>query len=155
MKAQEGIFFGPFLLDIDNEKLWRGAEQVVLRPKAFAVLRYLMEHQGQQISIEELLGAVWPGTYVSRGVVKGCIREVRKALGDEEEAPQFIETVPRRGYRFIKTITKAPKAEDTGERQVVVVTRETEIEKTRAEAELHRLKEKLLLQSRVRSRASS
>jgi DNA-binding winged helix-turn-helix (wHTH) protein len=143
-KAPGDIFFGPFRLDTANERLLRGIEAVALRPKAFAVLRYLVEHRGQLVNVEELLKAVWQDIAVSKGVVKGCIREIRKALGDTEKAPQFIEAVPRRGYRFIKTTTKAQRVEEEETRQVVFVTGEAKIEKTAAEAELRRLKRKLL-----------
>ena len=85
--------------------LWCRDELVALTPKAFAVLRRLIEDGGQLVSKEDLLRAGWARTHVSDGVLKVIILEIRRALGDDPAAPSFIETVPRRGYRFI-----APRA---------------------------------------------
>jgi len=94
-------------LDVDNECLRRGEQAVALTPKAFAVLRYLVEHPGRLVTKAELFDAIWPDTYVSDGVLKNCVMELRKALEDEARAPQFIETVYRRGYRLIAPLTTA------------------------------------------------
>src|SRR6266545_2808475 len=94
-------------LDVDNECLRRGEQAVALMPKAFAVLRYLVEHPGRLVTKAELFDAIWPDTYVSDGVLKNCVMELRKALEDEARAPQFIETVYRRGYRLIAPLTTA------------------------------------------------
>ena len=80
---------------------------VALTPKAFAVLHRLVEDGGQLVSKEELLRAGWAKTHVSDGVLKAIILEIRRALGDDTAAPRFIETVPRRGYRFIAPRTRA------------------------------------------------
>ncbi len=85
---------------------------VSLRPKSLAVLRYLAEHPGRLIARKELLNAVWLDTHVSTAALKVCIREIRRALGDNPTTPQFIETRPRQGYRFIAPITAtAPPAQ--------------------------------------------
>src|SRR5712691_11199051 len=107
MTAARHLLFPPFRLDPANERLWHGTQEVVLRRKIFAVLRYLVERPDQLVSKVELLQAVWPGTYVSDVVLTGCIRDLRKALGDRPHAPRFIETVHRRGYRFIAPVTTA------------------------------------------------
>jgi DNA-binding winged helix-turn-helix (wHTH) protein/tetratricopeptide (TPR) repeat protein len=107
MSAEQEILFRHCRLDTVNQLLWRGSRVIPLRQKSFAVLRYLLEHAGQLAIKEELLRAVWPETYVSDIVLKVCIRELRHALGDQREAPQFIETVHRRGYRFIAPLTSA------------------------------------------------
>src|SRR5207249_1952738 len=101
------ILFPPFRLDLVNECVWRERQQIPLRGKTFAVLRCLVEHAGQLVSKEALLNAVWPQTYVSDVVLMVCIRELRQVLGDDAKQPQFIETVHRRGYRFIAPITTA------------------------------------------------
>ncbi|HEV8712367.1 MAG TPA: AAA family ATPase [Candidatus Binatia bacterium] len=101
MKAQPLLLFPPFRLDMGNEQLWHGAHAVVLRPKTFAVLRYLVEHPGRLVTKEEVLDAVWGQTVVSESVLKSCIRELRKALADAAQTPRYIETVHRRGYRWI------------------------------------------------------
>jgi len=101
------IVFRPFHLDVANEQLWREAQQIALRPKPLAILRYLVEHPGRLVTKEELLKAIWPDIYVSEGVLKGYVRDLRRVLEDEPRRPRFIETVVRRGYRFIAPITTA------------------------------------------------
>src|SRR5262245_50506552 len=65
-------------------------------------------HAGRLVPRAELVKAVWPNTYVSEGALRVYIREVRVVLGDESATPRFIETVPRRGYRFLPTVTTTP-----------------------------------------------
>ena len=89
----------PWRLDLAHERLWRGTEVVHLRPKSFAVLCYLVAHPERLLSKDELVQAVWPDTAVSDGVLTVCMAELRKVLGDTTQTPQYIETVPRRGYR--------------------------------------------------------
>ncbi|MBI3797531.1 MAG: AAA family ATPase [Deltaproteobacteria bacterium] len=105
MKTELPIFFSPFRLDPGNARLWHGSQVIRLRPKSFAVLRYLLERPGQLVTKEELLNAVWPKTYVSDALVKDSILEIRRALGDDARAPRFVETVHRRGYRFLPAVT--------------------------------------------------
>ncbi len=101
MEAERCVTFGDFSLDLANEQLLCSGEVVALTPKAFAILRRLVDDGGQLVSKEELLLAGWPKTHVSDGVLKVIILEIRRALGDNPAAPSFIENVPRRGYRFI------------------------------------------------------
>ena len=95
----------PVRLDLQNAWVWRGEQRLTLTPKAFAVLRYLIEHAGRVVTKEELLQAVWAGTVVSDGALTTCIREIRKGLGEGAQAPQYIETVHRRGYRWMAPLT--------------------------------------------------
>src|SRR5262249_12699939 len=76
-----------------------------LRPKAFAVLDYLLRRPGQLITKEELLDAVWPGTFVGDAVLKVAIRQIREALDDDSKSPRYIDTAHRRGYRFIAPVS--------------------------------------------------
>src|SRR5205814_5251459 len=92
-----------------SERLWCLDEIAPLTPKAFAVLRRLVEDRGQLVSKEELLRAGWAKTHVSDGVLKVAILEIRRALGDDPAAPSFIENVPRRGYRFIAPSARQAK----------------------------------------------
>ncbi|MGH8008247.1 MAG: winged helix-turn-helix domain-containing protein, partial [Candidatus Binatia bacterium] len=105
MKIEQSLFFAPFHLDLLNEQLWREDALFPLRPKTFAVLRYLVEHPDRLVTRQELLQALWPGTYVSEGLLRGYIRDLRAVLGDDAGAPRFIETVERRGYRWIAPLT--------------------------------------------------
>src|SRR5262245_47881592 len=104
MGNEKQKFFDPFCLDSANECLWDGFQAIKLRPKAFAVLDYLLEHAGRLVTKEELLNAVWPGTFVGEAVLKVVIRQIREVLGDDPKSPRFIETAHRRGYRFIGPI---------------------------------------------------
>ena len=107
--------FPPFRLDTANQCLWRcrdtgDDERIPLTPKAFAVLRYLVEHAGRLVTEDELLEAVWPGTYVQPQAVKSQLFDVRRALGDNPKTPLFIETLPKRGYRFIAAVSEGSSA---------------------------------------------
>jgi DNA-binding winged helix-turn-helix (wHTH) protein/predicted ATPase len=101
MEKRESLEFPPFRLDVRGEQLWRGANVIALRPKTFAVLRYLVEHPNQLVTKDTLLDTVWAETVVGDTVLKSCIRELREVLGDDAQTPRFIATVHRRGYRFI------------------------------------------------------
>ena len=110
LSAPQSVF-ASFRLDPGNACVWRGAEMLSLTPKAFAVLQYLVAHPGQLVTKEVLLSAIWPGMTVSEAVLKVCLSEIRKALGDTVKTPRFIATVHRRGYRFIAPVTEAEPAE--------------------------------------------
>ncbi len=101
--------FPPFQLDMVNECLWRRIEagdsvRVSLTPKAFSVLTYLVENAGRLVTHNELLETAWPDTYVQPEALKSQILDIRRALGDDPKHPKFIETLPRRGYRFIAPV---------------------------------------------------
>jgi DNA-binding winged helix-turn-helix (wHTH) protein/tetratricopeptide (TPR) repeat protein len=106
--------FPPFRLDTVNQCLWRREdkedERISLTPKAFAMLNYLVEHPGRLITQDELLEALWPGTFVQPEVLKSHILDLRSALGDDARNPRFIQTLPRRGYQFIAAVSD-PAAE--------------------------------------------
>jgi DNA-binding winged helix-turn-helix (wHTH) protein len=105
MDADRLLSFEGYSLDLANERLLHDGDAVPLTPKAFAVLRRLVENAGQLVKKDDLLRSVWPDTHVSDGVLRVIILELRRALDDDSEQPRFIETVTRRGYRFI-----APRA---------------------------------------------
>ena len=94
----------PLSLDLANERVWCGGRLCKLTPKAFAVLRYLMEHAGQLVPKQTLLRTAWPDTTVSSWALTTCMHEIRQALGDQPQAPRCIETVHRRGYRCIAPV---------------------------------------------------
>jgi predicted ATPase len=98
--------FQSFRLDTVNHCLWHGEERVSLTPKAFDVLRYLVEHADRLVTQDEILNALWPETYVNPEVIKKYILEIRKGLGDPRDKPEFIETFPRRGYRFVAPVSE-------------------------------------------------
>ena len=106
MPASPQWRFDRFRLDPDHACLWRDAEAIVLPPKAFAVLHYLVTHPDRLVSKDELLDAVSPETAVSDAVVRVAIGALRRALDDPAQTPRFIATVPRRGYRFLAPVTE-------------------------------------------------
>src|SRR5215813_3536745 len=109
-QANQELSFGPYRLDSERVQLWRGVQEVRLTGKAFAVLRYFVEHPGQLVTKDELLQAVWPQTVVTESTLASCIQELRQALRDDAKKPRYIETVHRRGYRWIAAI--APQANE-------------------------------------------
>lgn len=103
-----GLCFERFRLDRANEELWLEERRVALKPKALTVLRYLLEHPGRLITKRELLDVLWEGVHVGDAVLKSHLRDIRDALGDDARAPRFIETLHRRGYRFVAPVTEEP-----------------------------------------------
>ena len=98
------LTFGRYRLD-PRGGLKSGAREIRLTPKALALLSFLAERPGEVITKEELFGAVWPETTVGDAALVTCIQELRKALRDDARKPHFIETLHRRGYRFIGKVT--------------------------------------------------
>ena len=93
-------------IEAENEWAWCGARRLDLAPRAFAVLRHLVEHQGRLITKEELLTTVWRDAIVSDAALASGIRDLRRALGDSSAAPRYIQTVHRRGFRFIGPVNR-------------------------------------------------
>ena len=98
--------FDQFRLDTTNHCLWWGEERAALTPKAFDVLRYLVENAGRLVTQEEILEALWPDTYVNPEGIRKYVLEIRRVLGDRPRQPRFIETVPKRGYCFLATVSE-------------------------------------------------
>jgi predicted ATPase/DNA-binding winged helix-turn-helix (wHTH) protein len=112
MQGSQQLLFPPFRVDLISERLWQGEREIPLRPKTFAVLRYLLEQREKSVTTAALLQAVWPDVIVSEAVPRMCIRELRRVLGDDATHPRFIATHPRRGYRWIAPLTAAPPVVD-------------------------------------------
>ena len=83
MKPNKQVSFGPFRLDEANESLWRDSKTISLRPKAYAVLKYLVDHRGTLVTKEELLEGIWADTFVTDGVLKDCIHQLRDVFEDD------------------------------------------------------------------------
>src|SRR5215813_3891463 len=119
--------FQSFRLDTINQCLWRGEKRVSLTPKAFDVLRYLVEHSERLVTQDEILEALWSETYVNPEVIKKYILEIRKALGDNPDRPAFVQTFPKRGYQFVAPVTDevlAASSDSSGEQSPNIVGRE-------------------------------
>jgi len=99
--SQPIFLFPPFRLDAANEQLWRGSNQLTLRPKTYEVLLYLVRNPQRLVTKQELFDNVWAGVTVTDELLRGYVRELRATLGDDAKRPLYIETVPARGYRFL------------------------------------------------------
>ena len=107
------LIFGTYRLDVQNATLERDGRPVALTPKAFSVLHHLARHAGRLVTKEEFLDVVWPGVFVGDAALKVCVREIRKAIGEDPQVPTYIQTAHRRGYRFVAPVTlvTAPRAD--------------------------------------------
>ncbi|HEY2386976.1 MAG TPA: AAA family ATPase [Candidatus Binatia bacterium] len=126
------IRFGRFALDTANARLHRGQEVVALRGKTLALLEYLALRPGLLVTKDELLARLWPDVYVSEDVLVGCVRELRIAFGDTRGAPRYIETVYRRGYRWVAAAMEEDAADaaptaDLRRPAVALVGRDAEV----------------------------
>src|SRR5262245_6264567 len=93
--------FRPYRLDAGERLLQRDGVTISLTPKAFDLLLALVERHGRLVKKEELFKTVWPDTFVEETNLSYNISHIRKALGDGENGQKFIETAPKRGYRFV------------------------------------------------------
>jgi len=100
--------FGPFLLDATEQLLLRDGRPIALKPKLFDLLLILVENSGHVLDKNRLMSEVWPDTFVEESSLTVGIFALRKALGDGRNNHSYIETVPRRGYRFVANVTEAP-----------------------------------------------
>ncbi len=100
--------FGPFRLDVKERLVLHEGETVPLTPKAFDMLLALVENSGHLVEKNELMQRLWPDSFVEEGSLAQNISLLRKALG-ESESQKFIETVPRRGYRFVARVLSKPE----------------------------------------------
>jgi DNA-binding winged helix-turn-helix (wHTH) protein/TolB-like protein/predicted Zn-dependent protease len=105
-QEQEGLYrFGPFALDPATRLLWRGREIVPLTPKAAEALLVLVERAGAVVSKDELMARLWPDTFVEEANLSHHVYRIRDALGDGRDG-KYIDTLPRRGYRFVADVTR-------------------------------------------------
>src|SRR5262245_28702047 len=102
--------FGSFHLDVAERMLMRDGEAIPLQLKAFDLLHVLVQHHGHLLEKDELLKVVWPDTIVEEVNLANNISVLRKALGEDGNGQRFIETVPRRGYRFVAGVRQIQHA---------------------------------------------
>src|SRR6266480_5216803 len=98
--------FGRFRLKADERVLLREQKLVPLTPKAFDIVLAVLENDGRIVPKDDLMKKVWPDTFVEEGNLTQNVSLLRKALGESATGPQFIETVPRRGYRFVAPVSR-------------------------------------------------
>ena len=125
--------FGPYRLDSNQRVLTRAGETIPLTPKAIEILLLLVANAGQLVEKEELLQQVWPNTFVEESNLAQNIFQLRRVLGDERAGPRYIDTVVRRGYRFVASVrvvaadenhngeNLAPSAIEATQRPIVAV----------------------------------
>jgi DNA-binding winged helix-turn-helix (wHTH) protein len=101
--------FGCFRLEMRDQRVTRAGVPVPLPPKEFATLRCLVEAQGRLVTKEELLARVWEGVHVDEGTIAHRICALRKVLGQDEQGRDYVETVPRRGYRLAVKLLTPPR----------------------------------------------
>ena len=109
--AKATYVFGPFRLDSSKRRLWKDSEIVPLTPKALDILLALVRRAGHLVEKDDLMKAVWPDTFVGEETLTQNISTLRKALGDTADQPDYIATVPRRGYQFISLVAKAANSQ--------------------------------------------
>ena len=107
--------FEPFVLDAGSRILLKHGTIVRLTPKAFDTLLVLVRNGVQVVDKERLLKEVWPDSFVEEGSLSRNIHELRKALGDDSAEPRYIETIPKRGYRFVAPVKSSALAPSQGE----------------------------------------
>jgi DNA-binding winged helix-turn-helix (wHTH) protein/pimeloyl-ACP methyl ester carboxylesterase len=107
---EKGVTFDGYRFESETGRLWSGAREIRLTPKASDVLKQLVLRAGEPVSKSELFTTVWGGTAVSDDALTTCVQELRRALEDDSKQPRFIETRHRRGYRFIAPLSTATSA---------------------------------------------
>src|SRR6059058_6139536 len=96
--------FGPFCLEIEDRLLLEHGRAVPLTPKAFDTLVALVRRNGRVVKKEDLLSEVWPNTFVEEATLAQNVFTLRKALGQTASGAQYIETIPKHGYRFVADV---------------------------------------------------
>jgi eukaryotic-like serine/threonine-protein kinase len=100
--------FGPFAFDRQSRLLWRDGTEVALPPRVLGVLEVLIDRPGQVVARQDLLDGVWKDAFVTDTSLAEAVSFLRQALGDDPQAPRYIQTVHRRGYRFLPPLTETP-----------------------------------------------
>ncbi len=111
------ISFGPFAFDRQSRLLWREGTEIALPPRVLGVLELLIDRAGQVVARQDLLDGVWKDAFVTDTSLAEAVSYLRQALGDDPQSPRYIQTVHRRGYRFL-----APVVHDVPATAVVTLT---------------------------------
>src|SRR6185503_18768938 len=100
----DAFHFGDVVVDTKNFRVVRDGQEVTLTPRAFDVLVFLIRNSGRVVEKQELFSEIWKGTFVSDNALTKVIKEIRHTLNDDATAPRYIETIPKRGYRFMAEV---------------------------------------------------
>jgi DNA-binding winged helix-turn-helix (wHTH) protein len=104
LKAGNFYDYGPFRLDPAEHRLTREGIPVALAPKAFELLLFLVQNPGRLLTKDQIMQAVWPNSFVEEANLTVSISLLRKVMGEKEGNLRYIETVPKKGYRFIASV---------------------------------------------------
>src|SRR5689334_14146392 len=108
-RASCAYLFDDVTVDSANLRVQKSDKPAKLTPRAFEVLLYLLEHPGRIIEKQELFDEIWKDKFVSDNALTRTIKEIRQRIGDDADAPRYIETIPKRGYRFIAEVKEKPE----------------------------------------------
>src|SRR5215470_3991833 len=97
--------FGPFQIDVEEQLLFRDGRPLSLKPKQFELLVVLVAKSGHVLTKDDLMKKVWSDSFVEEGNLAVSVHEIRKTLGGDSNGQSFIETIPKRGYRFAPCVT--------------------------------------------------
>jgi DNA-binding winged helix-turn-helix (wHTH) protein len=110
LAAKRNLTFGPYRYRVLERVLEKDGKPVAIPEKTLEVLRFLLERPGELVTRKALKQNVWPGIFVEDSNIAFQISSLRKLLGERAKVPQFIETVPKRGYRFIAEVEEEKEA---------------------------------------------
>ena len=136
LPTKENIYrFDDITVDRENFRVRKNGQDITLTPRAFDVLTFLLHNGGRVVEKKEIFDFVWKDTFVSDNALTKIIKEIRRALDDDANKPRYVETVPKRGYRFIgevkeKSIQTASEIEATRVEQIVVEEKDKPSEET-------------------------
>lgn len=136
MNANENFYqFDDITLDCENFHVQKDGQNITLTPRAFDVLVFLLQNNGRVVEKQEIFDSVWKDTFVSDNALTKIIKEVRQALKDDASNPRYIETVLKRGYRFISEVEKKnnhtfPEIERTHPKQSIAEEEDKVSERT-------------------------
>src|SRR5262249_55785363 len=111
--------FAEFTLDSDQRILLRKGKALPVAPKVFDTLLILVENKGRVLTRDELMTRLWPDTFVEEANLTFNIQQLRKSLGDSARRPRYIETIPRRGYRFVAQVEEVLSESGAGSDQII------------------------------------
>src|SRR5580704_13825535 len=123
------ICFGQYQLDAATGELRKAGISLKIHPQPFRVLLLLAERPKQIVTRDEIRSCLWGGnTFVDfEGGINSCVNQIRVTLGDDSEEPRYIETIPRRGYRFVADVSSAQPAEPSPSSNVHAVDSQVEL----------------------------
>jgi DNA-binding winged helix-turn-helix (wHTH) protein/Tol biopolymer transport system component len=108
------LAFGPFTFDPDNHLLRRGTDEIAAPPRVLGLLDILLEHAGDLVARQDLIDRVWKDAFVTDTSLAEAVSALRQILGDEPQSPTYIQTVHRRGYRFVAPVEARGRTPSTG-----------------------------------------